>query len=186
MNKIWFSIKAFTYNNIIFNVTHIGWNVKRFVFRCKKIKDFIKLAMKDNDFDFGFALSLEKYKLEKMIKFFMSNDTHVENDYAIAKDLKLAYNLLLIVRGDVDVATIIEYPKCEKEGAFYKVSKPAKYKMLRYVNTRNAERFASSDEEKKIWKTIDKDEVFKENLYQQKAWYLYNKLRYYKMNEWWD
>lgn len=187
MNKIWISVKEFIDDKIIFNLTHIRWNLDNFIFRAKKIKDFIKLGMHDNDFDFGYALEIEKYKLEKMIRFFTSDQTHIKDDYIVAKELKLAYNLLLIAKGEVDIIVIVENGTCIKEGNPWKLSKPSKWALLRYVNTKNASRYATSKEELAYYQSEDpKDVIYKEDLYQKKAWYLYNRLRYYKMNEWWD
>ena len=46
-----------------------------------------------------------------------------------------------------------------------------------YVNTKNINRFIS----------IDKYDIdILPTLRIEKAWYLYNKLRYYYMKEWWD
>lgn len=122
----------------------------------------IKLAYKFQPWDYSFMFNIEREMLNKMLSFYMSKERHTVGAEEIVKDLKLALRLLVIIFDEEDIKWF------EKD-----------FNLPYYVNTRNAKRFISQDREK--W-----DPYYKYDLRYRKAWYLYNKLRYYKALSWWD
>lgn len=121
----------------------------------------IKLAYKFQPWDYAFMFNIEREMLKKMLSFYMSEEVHTGSE-EIVKDLKLALRLLVIIFDEEDI-------EWYKDG----------FNLPYYVNTRNAKRFISQDREK--W-----DKFYEYDLRYRKAWYLYNKLRYYKALSWWD
>ena len=66
----------------------------------KKFKQYEKLLRKDEDFDFGFLLELERFKLKRMVKSFEeASHPHVGIEYTI-RDLKMCVKLLDIIMED--------------------------------------------------------------------------------------
>lgn len=129
-----------------------------------KKRKLIQATLSFEDWDYMFNLRVEQEMYKSMYRFYSCNKENkpMSSNYKeIAKDLKLAIDLLDII---VDNASIY------------------KDEILYYVNTKNAYRFVKYK--------IPENESYKKlvlwDLRQQKAWHLYNKLRLYKMNTWWD
>lgn len=131
--------------------------------RKAKNKKLIKSAMKFQSWDFGFNLELEMIMLEYMYQFYSSNQPVVVSAPRIAKEINLAIKLLKIANDEDSSVELLSN---------------GEWISTKYVNIRNANRFMNTTYE---FHTITKDA-----LRQVKAWYLYNKLRYYRMWGWWD
>ena len=58
------------------------------------------------------------------------------------------------------------------------------YKLLIHVNTKNAKRFINNADIDLLKKYKD-NALFEEEYYARKAFYIYNKLRFYNMQTWW-
>ncbi|MEG1008257.1 MAG: hypothetical protein RSE41_00160 [Clostridia bacterium] len=113
--------------------------------------------------DWIYMLELEKAKLETMLSYF--NQSHiVEDENIIIRDIKLAISLIDIIIDDGMSNTSFE------NGEFQDNNK---------VNLRNANRFMPS-------LNITGFVCAKGYVKTEKAWHLYNKLRLYKMRNWWD
>lgn len=130
-----------------------------------KKRKLIQAASSFKDWDYVFNLRVEQEMYKSMYRFYLRNKENKPTSSIykeIARDLKLAIDLLDII---VDNTSIY------KDRILYC-----------YINTKNAYRFVKYK--------IPENESYKElvlcSLRQQKAWYLYNKLRLYKMNTWWD
>lgn len=95
--------------------------------RKSKNKRIIKLANKFQPWDFGFNLEMEKVMFERMYEFFSSTAPVVAGAKRIAREIKLAINLLNIIMEE-DTATVWVG---ERE-----------WRLVKYVNTKNASRFA--------------------------------------------
>lgn len=128
-----------------------------------KYKSVVKAATKFRPWDYGFILDIEKEALIRL-KEGMKNHVGSERD---AERIQLAVNLLAIISED---NTQYDY---------------IKDKMLVHVNKKNFKRFFI-EKEYPISESFYNSEIFKCHLRQEKAWYLYHKLRYYHMQEWWD
>lgn len=142
--------------------------------RKSKNKKIIKAAMNFQPFDYGFLLEMEKEALKKMAEYFDTANIAVTDERS-AKEIRLALKLLDIATEEksayIPGKTIMEENtiKSIEEG-----------KMLVYVNTRNWKRFFPNF-------TLDWNKpIFQDSLRVQKAWYLYNKLKYYYQRGWWN
>lgn len=138
-----------------------------------------RILRKNKDWDYLFLLKLEYYKLKQMYTYFSKNE--VRN--IICRDIKLCIKLLEIYF-DLDNNINLEKAKT--------------------VNIRNSNRFLEDYEV--AWLNEEKPEYFnfktmsgneynipidtvnlaKEALYKNKVWHLYNLIREYKTETWWD
>lgn len=129
--------------------------------KIKKSKNekLVKLAKEFRPWDYGFNLEIEREMFKKMYKYF-SSDKPV-TDKVVAKYIKLAINLLTIIMEDDRSA---QFRNNEWIGT-------------KYINTRNSKRFVNFEVNCPIREDY---------LRIEKAWHLYNKLRFYKMRVMWD
>lgn len=126
------------------------------------------------DWDFAYLLELEQYKFKRMAKYFAKSQL-VEDWRKQVSTCNLLVKLLDII--------------LEKDAAYQHWSDmffgkdKRDYKFPRHINTRNYTRFAPEG-------FVEKEGTMKAicvvDLRVQKAWYLYHKLRYYKMQQLWD
>lgn len=128
-----------------------------------KYKNVVKAAVNFRSWDYGYLLDIEQEAL-KVLKKGMINHVGSERD---AERIQLAVNLLSIINEDDR-----QYDSIRD-------------KMLVYVNKRNFKRFII-EKRYPISESFYNSEIFKYSLRQQKAWYLYHKLRFYFMREWWS
>ncbi len=126
-------------------------------------KKLIKEAMKFCPFDYGFVLSLEKQALIRMYEYFKVSRI-AEGNEVIEKDLKLALKLLDII--------------LEIDSSYHHDLNTDGY-IDRYINIRNWRRFLPKSTNLNL-------PIIKDYLRIEKAWYLYNKLRFERMRTWWD
>ena len=128
--------------------------------RKNKNKKLIKLATKFQPWDYIFSTRMERAMLIRVLEYYQNK----ESDYCSEqiRDIKLALKLLDIF-------------DCEDISCKYS---NGNWEYTKYVNTRNSERFL-------VRETLESP-LFKDILRAKKAWYLYNKLRFYKMETWWD
>ncbi len=129
--------------------------------RKNKNKKLIKAAMNFEPFDYGFTLDLEKEALARMYEYFKVSRI-AEGNEAVERDLKLTLELLEII--------------FETDNVLYKDST---WHITKYVNTRNWKRFLPDMHD--LHHPIEQSDLRRE-----KAWHLYNKLRYERMRTWWD
>ena len=134
--------------------------------RKNKNKKLIKLAMKFQPWDFGFNLEIEKEMLNRMYEFYSSDKPVAVGSERVAREVKLAIKLLGIIMEE------------DSAISWRGLGNPNKWTMVKYVNIKNANRFGISFELN--------SPILKDYLRKTKAWYLYNKLRLYKMQTWWE
>lgn len=134
--------------------------------RKNKNKKLIKSAMKFQPWDFGFNLEIEREMLNRMYEFYSSDKPVAVESERVAREVKLAIKLLGI---------IMEEDSAVSWGG---LGNPNKWTLVKYVNIKNASRFGTFPELE--------EPIMRAYLRQAKAWYLYNKLRLYRMHTWWD
>lgn len=117
--------------------------------------------MKFYPFDYGFVLSLEKQALIRMYEYFKVSRI-AEGNEVVEKNLKLALKLLDIV---------LEIDSSYNSERF----------VDRHINIKNCKRFWPKAADLDLSKPILQD-----HLRIEKAWYLYNKLRFERMRTWCD
>lgn len=142
----------------------------------KEIKKWIKFLKKDcNDqnWDWAFIIRMEIEKLTQVADFLEKHGSHVNAKHDASR-IRLAIRL----------ATIAMHEETEE---------------ISYVNFRNVHRFTNEEQGRILteWYTIkdklkafnctvDCKEIAEHDLRVEKAWYLYNKLRYIYLRTWWD
>lgn len=136
-------------------------------------RSLLKAAQKFQPFDYGYLLSIEKVALKRMADYFDKADLAV-SDKRSAKEIRLALKLLDIV---LDEDSAYNPGKVVIEGHTLKHVEGDNMNV--YVNTRNWNRFFSHDCD---WSKP----ILQDDLRNQKAWYLYNKLKYYYQRGWWN
>ena len=141
---------------------------------------YIKTIWKTRDWDYGFILELEYEKIKRMIRWFEKNNMgHTTSGPEIYRDLKLAKHLLdIYLENDTDWYEVIWYRSGIKSDMWD--SNSHEWICHKYVNTNNRKRFFKVDFMKPV------EDLYKIELYKEKAWRLYCKLREYKMRNWWD
>lgn len=135
--------------------------------RNSKIKNIIKAVNNFQPFDYGYLLEIEKQALINMREYFKISDIAVGNDINSEK-IGLAIKLLDIIL-EKDMSVNINF-----------LGDKVSISSIKYVNIKNAKRFIVE------WKPEFDTDTVRDYLRQQKALYLYHKLRYYYINQWWD
>lgn len=120
-----------------------------------------EILWNDRNWDYVYLLEIEKHKLNSLIKGIKHAPENI-------KWIKVSIKLIDII---LEKDSCLEYLQT--------INNQPKWKLIKYVNIKNSNRFLSiSIENKSI--------VYKNMLRQYKAMYLYNKIRYNYMWEWWD
>lgn len=145
----------------------------------KRWFSYYKILRKVYDFDYSSILIVEKYQIKRVRDSIIKYQHHVDWKQDV-RWMNIAIKLL----------EIVEENGCAVTGQTIEVNDILKihhidYQLPVYVNVRNASRFInkyaiSKLEEPKIGVLI------KDNLRIEKAWYLYNKIRYNHLRDWWD
>lgn len=131
--------------------------------RNKKIKKYAKFLKNDFDWDFAFLLELERFKLRNMLKYF-SKDGISEGNDLIIRDLRICISL---------IGYILEEEKYIEN--------------IGYVNIKNVYRFYNNSSRiNYVIKNVSTDVYAKSSYKSDKALYLYNKIRTYRLKFWWD
>lgn len=149
----------------------INSNISCFIWRIKRVLDFIKLVWNDHDFGFLFILKLEKFKLKKLLEVCKRSPYKYD-----AKDISLCIKLIDIIIG---------------ENCSFKEDSNLKMIPLKYINIKNAKRFLSESNYEDLINFLDfYDEdfnliyVIKNELRINKAWNLYCQIRKDKFRTW--
>lgn len=143
----------------------LWYNIKNFF---RNLCNYRKILWNDKQFDFGYLLELEKLKLQLMIKEFK---THPHTDHTSnIRWMQICIKLIDIIQEDDSALEYSDVPNTEK------------FKLVKYINIRNASRFRFDEAAFE-----SKGQIFvKECLRQRKALYLYSTIRYNYIFEWWD
>ena len=133
--------------------------------------------------DYGYLLKLEQYKIREMCRYFKKSQLVVGWELQV-RDLTICDKLIdIILEEDKQYQSWLH--------SNYNISAKDRWqnkglKFPIYVNVRNYKRFlpqARYDATDMVPFLI---ENFKISLRQRKALYLYNKIRAYRMERWWD
>ena len=125
-------------------------------------KKLIKLASKFKSYDYSYMLTMEREMLHLMCTYHKSSNL-IEENPRIAKEIELAINLLDIV---TDAVQVLHF------------NSKGEACIIKKVNTKNANRFSE--------KIYNNSPIYLDLLRKNKAWYLYNKLKYNYLFNWWD
>ena len=147
----------------------INWN--KIKVGISNILWWFKVIWNDHQYDFGFMYIIELRKIQRMIKWWSSEEPITEKEW-ILRDLRICEYLLKVIIGEIDYTTIIESTT---------PSTGYSYKFNHYINTRNSKRFL------KIPEKIDENYwVYLNDLYIEKCRNLYYLIRKYRIETWWD
>ena len=122
---------------------------------------YYKVLRNCYDFEYDSILEVEKYQIKK-VRDSIAKYKHHPNYERDLQNIDRALRLL-----EASEADILE------EDSF-----TGEYRTTRRVNTRNASRFINITPIDSAFRLL--------HVYQCKAWYLYNKMRYEHLKEWWD
>ena len=145
--------------------------INRLKLGISNIKYWLKVIWNDRQYDFEFIYVIELRKIQRMIKWWSSEETTTEKEL-ILRDLRICEYLLKVIIGEIDYTAIIESITPSTEYS---------YKFNHYINTRNSKRFL------KITEELDKNHwVYLNDLYIEKCKNLYYLIRKYRTETWWD
>lgn len=137
--------------------------------------------------DFGYLLKLEQYKIREMSKFISKHQRHIGWEICV-RDLNLCDKLISIIleedavnKGFLNKYSDFEIKTTKNDRGIYVIdtSNWTTPTFDHYVNIKNAKRF----DVEIIPNLIEHQKV---DLRITKALYLYNKIRSYKMFNWWS
>lgn len=157
-----------------------GW--VEYHFFNKNFKELHKVVMKTYPWDESYLYELEKAKINEMCKYHEKQKRFVGWENAV-RNMKICMKLIDIYLGKVDLFHYdgnLTYTKLDDGNYEMGTTPDFKYNCDVYVNTRNVDRFCKNECEKK-WMIEHPHE-----LYQQKAKYLYHKIRLECDGAWWD
>lgn len=147
----------------------INWN--KIKVGISNILWWFKVIWNDRQYDFEFIYVIELRKIQRMIKWWSSEETTTEKEL-ILRDLRICEYLLKVIIGKIDYTTIIESITS---------STGYSYRFNHYINTRNSKRFL------KVPEKLDKNHwVYLNDLYIEKCRNLYYLIRNYRIETWWD
>ena len=147
----------------------INWN--KIKVGISNILWWFKVIWNDRQYDFEFIYVIELRKIQRMIKWWSSEEPITEKEL-ILRDLRICEYLLKVIIGEIDYTTIIESTT---------PSTGYSYKFNHYINTRNSKRFLKIPEE------IDENYwIYLNDLYIEKCRNLYYLIRKYRIETWWD
>lgn len=141
---------------------------------------YCKLFGKLYDFDYSSLLLVEQNQLKRIRKHIAKHQFFVGWE-VIVQRVDTAIKLLDIALDRVDVIELVN--RDTRLTNFKDEFISPKWKLLKYVNTRNASRFLNDVQVEQVEKG---NEVFIANLYKEKAWKLYYKLREQYTRQFWD
>ena len=163
--------------------TNLWWKPYCWYLNICNIFAWVPLLWKDREWDYGFMLEMERYKLKRMCKWYLKNDFGTaatgERTY---KQMMLAVNLLGIILDDdwwaiknIDQRLFVDGRIIKRDDSDYVVNA--------YVNINNYKRYLPYLKQE----TVDKmPNLWSVELRQAKAWYLYHRLKCQYMQGWWD
>lgn len=119
-------------------------------------------------------------EVKRWIKFFIKTNAYYNFDWAFMLDVekeKLTQCIKFFTDNGCHINNSRIISKMQLAVRLLDIARDENLDFKGYVNTKNINRFIS----------IDKYDIdILPTLRTEKAWYLYNKLRYYYMKEWWD
>ena len=133
---------------------------------------YFSVVWKDRDWDWEFMIDLQKRKLDSMIHYYETNKCFKN------QDVELRY------------MKIAQY--CIKHLSEASVEMTLPDGSKKYVNDRNFKRIreanGSTPVDNDFWKRFKErnEEYFLEDVYEEKLWYIYNKIIQMRGRSWWN
>lgn len=157
-------------------------NIRRFGDNIFRWFSYLPVLWRAYDFDYSSILSVERHQIKRVRDSINHYRNHVNRKQDVAS-MNLALRLLDIIEENGEAELLCDEPFKFKDNGYLELNSDAKWKMGRYVNTKNASRFnpkwtAEHFEDPKT------GVLMKDHLKDEKAWQLYHKLRQYKLRTW--
>lgn len=174
------------YDNLFYNITHLKGNIKYFFEFLKRWFSYYKVLRKAYDFDWESILKVERHQITRVRDTIIKRHNYEGWEHDVHW-MNIALKLLDIIENGGGAKLLNKgltfIPG--KDGLYDVMYSPeSKWIMPFYVNTRNAKRFMPIEREE-IYEDKEHDPLLKDRLRENKAWYLYHKLKIYKMRNWW-
>ena len=132
--------------------------------------------------DYAFLLQIEQRKLKEMAAYFKKHKRTVGWEFQV-RDCELCVKLLdIVAERDSDYKAWLNANYGGKN--ILELQMREQIPFHKYINTRNASRFMTHFHEAQSNPYIS--ESLKVELRRQKAFYLYQKIRLYRMQTWWN
>lgn len=147
---------------------------------------YFKVCRKVYDFDYSGILEVERHQIERT----RDSITHFQSHLNWKRDVErmnLALKLLSIAMEEDNISEQVSgnhWTEGPDERGLYEWKSDAKYEATKYVNIKNAYRFSKMPKEH--YTDSDIKGLNLDHLRVDKAWYLYNKLKYYWERSFWD
>lgn len=159
-------------------------NIRRFGDNIFRWFSYLPVLWRAYDFDYSSILSVERHQIKRVRDSINHYRNHVNWKQDVAS-MNLALRLLDIIEENGVAELLCDEPFKFKDNGYLELNSDAKWKMGRYVNTKNASRFNPK------WTSEHFEDpktgvLIKDHLRVEKAWQLYHKLRQYKLRTWWD
>ena len=160
--------------------------IKKFFNDLKRWFSYYKICKNIYDWDYTSILEVERHQLKRVRDNILKYHHHVYWDYDV-RNINIALNLLAIILGEDDICEQISGNIIFKDigSGLYELTSSCKYKLTKYVNTKNANRFVNNYMIEQF-DNPDTGPLFIEDYRQEKAWKLYHKLRVEHLREFWD
>lgn len=163
----------------------------------RRALEYFVLGWKDYDYDYTSILDLEERKIKHMILYFKKYGMTVGSP-RVVRDLELLLSLIHIIREGGNTYTIDVNPSLDNiDNALNTQDSSVDYfkrllsRRVKYVNSRNANRFLGENTE--VLKVFKNDlncnrfsDAWEEEIYLRKAIHLYCKLKEERMLSWVD
>jgi hypothetical protein len=148
----------------------------------KRWFSYFKTLLGIYDFDWSSILFVERKQISRVRDRLMIYHLHEGYEFDVAR-MNLAIKLITIILEENPNCKIIAGNSYTDEKGFYKPNYT--WGIDKYVNTRNVNRFLSPHHASKV-DDPKIGAIIKDDLYVEKAWHLYYKLREMYTRRWWD
>lgn len=174
------------YEDLIYDIRHIRGKIRYFFESLGRWFSYYKVLRKIYDFDYSSIIEVERYQIIRVRDSITKYQSYVDWERDVYW-MNMALKLLDIIEDEGGVELIgkgFSTEPCEN-GLYRVVDNPdSRWVLSAYVNINNSKRFIPIKKEK--FEDPKVGPLMKSHLREEKAWYLYHKLRIYKMRSWWD
>lgn len=172
--------------DLFYDIRYIRENIRSFFEFLGRWFSYYRVLRRTYDFDYSSILVVERYQLTRVRDAITKYQNHVNWERDVYW-MNVALKLLDIIEDGGGVELVGKGFNIEPCGdGLYRVvdDLDSKWILPVYVNMSNSKRFTLIEKEK--FEDPKIEPLIKSHLREEKAWYLYHKLRTYKMRSWWD
>lgn len=174
------------YEDLTYNIRHIRGNIRYFFESLGRWFSYYKVLRRVYDFDYSSIIEVERYQITRVRDAITKYQSHVNWERDVYW-MNMALKLLDIIEDEGGARLIGKGFSTEScgNGLYEVVADPdSKWILPVYVNTANSKRFTPIEKAK--FEDPEVGPLMRSHLREEKAWYLYHKLRTHEMRSWWD